>query len=235
MSKLSTSRLFLSIRFPGIIILVLWVIQIFQTVLGLNFGGLGVYPRRIEGLKGIFASPFIHASKDFMHLIHNSVPLFVSMSLILFFFKKVAYKSIFLIYLMTGTAVWLFGRSVFHIGASGVVYGFVSFIFWNGVFRRNGKSIVLALIILLLYSGMFLGLVPNQPGISWESHLMGAIVGIIVSYLFRHDLETDEITQNAAYIESNGEDYFLERDTFEKSLEDRKHSSSRDWFSNSSW
>lgn len=235
MSKLFTSQFFLSIRFPGIVILVLWIIQVFQTILGLNFGGLGVYPRRIEGIKGIFTSPFIHSAKDFMHLINNSVPLFVSMSLILFFFRKVAYKSFFLIYLLTGSAVWLFGRSVFHIGASGVVYGLVSFIFWNGIFRRNGKSIVLALIIMLLYSGMFLGVVPNQPGISWESHLMGALVGIIVSYLFRHDLESDEGKQEDMYIESEGDSFFLERDTFEKTLEDKKHTSSRDWFSNSSW
>ena len=235
MSKLLSSRLFLSIRFPGVIILVLWVIQVFQKILGLNFGGLGVYPRRIEGIKGIFTSPFIHSAKDFMHLINNSVPLFVSMSLILFFFRKVAYKSFLLIYLLTGSAVWLFGRSVFHIGASGVVYGFVSFIFWNGIFRRNAKSIVLALIILLLYSGMFLGLVPNQPGISWESHLMGALVGIIVSYLFRHDLEADEEKGREIYLEGDNDSFFLDRDTFEQTLEERKHKSANDWFSNSSW
>jgi len=95
----------------------------------------------------------------------------------------VGMTSFFMIYIITGFSVWLFGRSVYHIGASGVVYGLISFIFWSGVFRRNLKSIVLALIVIILYSGYLGGIVPNKEGISWESHLLGGIVGIVVASL----------------------------------------------------
>jgi membrane associated rhomboid family serine protease len=204
---------------------------------GLNLGWLGVYPRHEFGIKGIFLSPFIH-SQDIMHLINNSVPLFVGMAMILFFYKRVAARAIILIYLLTGLGVWIFGRSVLHIGASGVIYGLISFIFWNGIFRRNMKSIVLALIILMLYSGMFLGVLPNQPGISWESHLIGAIVGILVSFIFRQQLESDEARvieeDEPRYIQDPDEDFFLDRDTFEKTKSQR-NSNQTDWFSDSTF
>jgi membrane associated rhomboid family serine protease len=170
-----------------------------------------------------------------MHLINNSVPLFVGLAMILFFYKRVATRAIILIYLLTGLGVWMFGRTVLHIGASGVIYGFISFIFWNGIFRRNIKSIVLALIILMLYSGMFLGILPNQPGISWESHLIGAIVGILVSFIFRQQLESDEARfveeDEPVYIQDADEDFFLDRDTFEKTKSQRTNQN--DWFSDS--
>ena len=219
---------------PLVLMAALWVIQLFQYVTGMGLGQYGIFPRHPVGLRGVILSPFIHASQDLMHLINNSIPLFLSMSLILFFYRKIAWKSIFSIYFLTGFFVWLFGRSVLHIGASGVVYGLVSFIFWNGIFRRNIKSIVLALIITLLYSGMFLGILPNQPGISWESHLIGALVGVLVSYYYRNHLEHDE--EKKLIAEDLPEDYFLDRDVFEKTKAVRdSENQSGDWFSNRSW
>jgi membrane associated rhomboid family serine protease len=236
MSKFKDSGLYQSIKFPASLLVLLWIIQLFQYLTGFNLGGFGIYPRHLIGFKGVFTSPFIHASNDMMHLINNSVPLFVSMAVILFFYRRVAYQSIAMIYVLTGLAVWIFARPVFHIGASGVIYGLVSFIFWNGIFRRNIKSIVLALIILLLYSGMFLGVLPNQPGISWESHLIGGLVGIVVSFFFRHQLEWEEIAEKeTVMIEEGEEGFFLERDTFEKTFDQRKRDRHQDWNSNTTW
>jgi len=141
----------------------------------------------------------------------------------LFFYRKVAFSSIFLIYLLTGIGVWAFGRAhVFHIGASGVVYGLVSFVFWTGIFRRNLKSVVLALMVTILYSGYFLGILPNQEGISWESHLIGGIVGILVAFLFKNSIEIDEHKEDPWLNEDEKPDYFLPRDIFEKTKEERK-------------
>jgi membrane associated rhomboid family serine protease len=151
------------------------------------------------------------------------------MAIIFIFYKRVAVKSFILIYLLTGLAVWLFARSVFHIGASGVVYGLVSFVFWTGVFRRNLKSIVLSLIILVMYSGYFLGIVPGQEGISWESHLYGGVVGILIAYLFKDRVEADEIPET--YIdEPEADDYFLRRDIFEKTINERQNESQGNWW-----
>ncbi len=239
MSSFKQSKFYTSLRFPAIILIILWIIQMFQMLTGMSLGALGVYPRHPYGIKGIFTSPFIH-SQDIMHLINNSVPLFVSMAMILYFYRRVAFKAIFLIYILTGLGVWLFGRPVLHIGASGVVYGLVSFIFWNGIFRRNLKSIVLALIIILLYSGMFLGVLPNQIGISWESHLIGSIVGILISYMFRHSIELDDVPVETFELEEETEsDFFLDRDTFErqkhKGKEHLRDDQGNQWFSDSTY
>ncbi len=133
-----------------------------------------------------------------------------------------AWASFVFIYLLTGFSVWLFGRSVYHIGASGVVYGLVSFIFWSGIFRRNIKSIVLALIVTILYSGYLQGIVPFQEGISWESHLLGGIVGIIVAFLFKGIIEQDEEQPDPWANESTDQEYYLARDTFEMTKEERR-------------
>ena len=169
-------------------------------------------------MKGIITAPLIHG--DWNHLVSNTLPLLALGLLIFVFYKKVALKSFALIYLLTGIAVWLFGRNVFHIGASGVVYGLVSFVFWSGIFRRNVKSIVLALIILIMYSGYFLGVVPGQEGISWESHLLGALAGILVAYIFKNEIEQDEIPIVYQLEESN--EPFFEKDTFDKTREERE-------------
>lgn len=233
MTTIKQSRFYKSLRFPFVILAMMWIIQGLQMLTGLSFARLGVLPRNVDGIWGIITSPFIHSSKDFLHIISNSPPLFVSMAMILFFFPKVAYKSFLFIWFSTGALVWLFAGSGFHIGASGVVYGLVSFIFWNGVFRRNLKSIVLSLIIILLYSGMFLGILPNQPGISWESHLLGGLVGIIAAFLFRHQIEYDEVIPDYELEEPDPE-FYLERDTFMKTKSERRREENGGWFSNHS-
>lgn len=211
MSEISAKAFRRSLRFPIFFIVLIWVIHIVKITFDLPLNRLGVLPRESYGLKGILASPLIHS--DFGHLISNSAPAIVLLTLIFVFYRKVALKAFVLIYLLTGVAVWLFAKSAFHIGASGVVYGLVSFVFWTGIFRRNIKSIVLALIVTVLYSGYFAGIVPNQPGISWESHLFGAIVGIFVAYLFRRQIEQEQAIDEYSSDEEE-EKYFFEPDTF---------------------
>ena len=143
--------------------------------------------------------------------------------MIIYFYPRVANRSMLMIYVLTGLAVWIFGRRVFHIGASGVVYGLVSFVFWMGIFRRSLKSIILALIVTVLYSGYFLGILPNQEGISWESHLLGGIVGIFTAYWFKEQIELDEEVQKPSWEnEPTRKQYFLDRDVFEKTKAERE-------------
>lgn len=208
---------------PIYLVLILWVIHILKLTFNLNLSSYGVIARDWSGVKGIFTAPFIHGS--IQHLMSNSVPLFVLSTMIILFYRKVAYQSILLIYVMTGAAVWMFSRPyVSHIGASGVVYGLVSFVFWSGLFRRNIKSIVLALIVTILYSGYALGVLPNQKGISWESHLFGAFVGIIVAFWYRDVRESDEEKQEPSWANESSADseYFLPRDAFDMTREERQ-------------
>ena len=220
-----------SLKIPFQFLVLIWVIHLFQFLLGIDLGFLGVYPREFFGLKGILFAPLIHA--DFPHLIHNSTPFFVLSVIIMFFYRRVAIRSIIMIYLLTGLSVWLFARSVFHIGASGVVYGLVSFVFWNGIFRRNLKSIVLALIVTFLYSGFFMGILPNQEGISWESHLLGGLIGIFTSFWYKDEIEKDEVKEVPSWEQEPQaeETFFLDRDIFDKTKEERLRERDDDWFS----
>lgn len=206
-------------RVPVLLVIVLWCIHIANVIWRLNLGQYGVFPRALDGIRGIFLSPFIHG--DFQHLFSNSFPVFFLTFMISYFYRKIAVSSIFIIYLLTGIFVWLFGREVYHIGASGVAYGMVSFVFWSGLFRRNVRSIVLALVVLFLYQGYFLGIMPNQEGISWESHLLGAVAGIIVSFIFKGVKEEDEERSVAWETPDEPERLFLPRDTFEKTKAER--------------
>ena len=229
-----------SIKIATWLVAVLWFIHLLQYITGSDFGFLGTYPRQLWGLKGIFTSPLIHA--DLQHLISNSVPIFLLTSTIFFFYQKVATRAYLMIYLLTGLMVWIFARTVFHIGASGVVYGLVSFIFWNGIFRRSLQSIVLALVVTVLYSGYFAGILPNQEGISWESHLLGGLVGIFVAYYYKEELEVDENEQLASWElepEKEGQP-FLRPDAFEKTKQERLREAQEqrqfpDWYSNNTY
>ncbi|MEO1257504.1 MAG: rhomboid family intramembrane serine protease [Bacteroidota bacterium] len=214
-------RIINSLSIPLQFILLIWAIHFFQIITGLDFGRYGIFPRELFGLRGILFSPLIHS--DLRHLLSNSAPMFLLSVMIVYFYPRVANRSMIMIYLLTGLSVWLLGRRVFHIGASGVVYGLVSFVFWMGIFRRSLKSIILALIVTILYSGYFLGILPNQEGISWESHLLGGIVGIFVAYWFKEQIEADEEPPPPSWAnEDNGQDYFLDRDIFEKTKAERE-------------
>jgi len=223
-SQLRKNKFIDSLILPTLIILVLWTIHILQEAFDYKLGFLGINPSKFSGLKGIITAPLIHG--DWAHLANNSIPLFVLSTMIMFFYRKVAIRSFILIYIMTGISVWLLAapREVYHIGASGVVYGLVTFVLGNGIFRRNGKSIVLALVVLFFYSGMFVGVLPNQEGISWESHLYGAFVGIFAAYFFKEEIEPDEVEEVYSYEKEEvvPGNYFLNRDTFEMTKEERR-------------
>ena len=178
--KQDFSKFLIPLAFP----VMLWIIHLTTLALNLNLNRMGVLPRNLTGLIGIITSPLIHA--DYSHLISNTFPLVILGWIIFYFYRRVSYILFAFIYLVTGLLVWTFARQVYHIGASGVVYGFVSFLFFSGIFRRDNKSIALALVITFLYGGLVWGMIPGWKDISWESHLFGAVTGLIAAYIFRN-------------------------------------------------
>ncbi len=210
-----------SLQFPAVMVVLMVFVHFVKTFFWHGMYRLGIFPREVDGVWGIFFAPFIHG--DIGHLLSNAAPMFLTLWMMLYFYPRVALRGFLLIYFLTGLSVWLFGRSVYHIGASGVIYGLVAFIFWSGIFRRNLKSIVLSLIMVFLYSGMIFGILPNERGISWESHLFGGVVGILVAWWYKEEIEADEQRSDAEWLhESDGETYFLPRDIFEKTREERR-------------
>jgi membrane associated rhomboid family serine protease len=163
--------------------MLLWVIYLITYLFEIPTFKLGILPRNFSGLVGIFTSPLIHGG--FSHLVSNSTPLIFMGLGIFYFYPKVAYKVFTVIYFGTGILVWIFAREVYHIGASGIIYGFASFLFFSGIFRKDNRSIALALVVIFLYGGLIWGVLPVEKGVSWESHLFGAIVGVITAFIFR--------------------------------------------------
>lgn len=162
----------------------MWIIYLITYLFNIYPYKLGILPRNFDGLIGIITAPLIHGG--FSHIISNTVPLILMGLGIFYFYPKAAYRVFVIIYLGTGILVWLFAREVYHIGASGIIYGFVAFLFFSGVFRKDNRSIALALVVIFLYGGLIWGVLPTRQAISWESHFFGAVVGTISAFIFRN-------------------------------------------------
>jgi membrane associated rhomboid family serine protease len=192
-----SSKIFFSILYPAIFVVILWIIRIYEDVENINLSWYGLYPRSIHGLTGILFSPLLHA--DYNHLWANTVPLLTLGPIILFFYRPIAFQIFFWVYLMTGLWVWAAARSSYHIGASGIIYGFITFLFFSGIFRKDTRLLALSLLITFLYGSAIWGVLPIENGTSWESHLLGSLAGFITAYHFRkegppprkYDLEDD--------------------------------------------
>jgi membrane associated rhomboid family serine protease len=210
--------IFKQLKLPLLLVVSLWSLEIIELMTDRSFTTWGILPRKVSGLRGIFTAPFIHSDWD--HLMSNTVPLFTLSLITVVFYKRIALASILMIYVLTGAMVWLFARGNYVVGASGVVYGLVSFVFWSGVFRRDAKSVVLALIVLTVYSGLFAGILPQEERVSWESHLFGALVGIFTAYLFKN-VKADDSVEEVETRENYEESYYLPRDTFAMTKSER--------------
>ena len=164
-------------------IALLWLVKAIEFSAAADFGDYGILPRKISGAIGIITGPLIHG--DINHLFSNTIPLLILGIGVIYFYNKIAFEVIALIYLMTGIWVWLAAREAYHIGASGIVYGLVSFLFFSGVFRKDAKSIAVSLVVTFLLGGMIYGIFPSDESISWESHLLGSLAGVFCAFYFR--------------------------------------------------
>ncbi len=181
----TTSKLFFSLLYPGLFVLLLWGVKLFEVAENVNLSWYGLFPRTFHGLIGIAVSPLLHA--DYSHLTANTIPLLILGTVILYFYRSIAFQIFFWVYLMTGIWVWAIGRDAYHIGASGIIYGFVTFLFFSGIFRKDTRFMALSLFVVFLYGGTIWGVLPLKNGMSWESHLLGSLAGLITAYHFRKE------------------------------------------------
>ncbi|MBY5979695.1 rhomboid family intramembrane serine protease [Ferrimonas balearica] len=197
----------------GVFLALLWGIKAVELISGADLSVLGVQPQTLSGLWGVLFAPLIHGSLS--HLAANSVGVLVLGAALFFGYPNSRWRVLGLVWLGSGLGVWLFGRPSQHFGASGVTHGLFFFLFLVSLLRRDKRSIALMMIAFFLFGGMIYSIFPREPGISYESHLSGAIAGVIAALLWwrmdpkpavkRYDWE-DEAEQEASNTEAADSD-----------------------------
>jgi membrane associated rhomboid family serine protease len=172
-----------ALRFSVMFTALIWLIFISNWLLGLDIQRYGLMPHQQSGLWGILYTPLLHGS--WQHLIANTMPLLVVLTTTLFIYPNASIRVVPVIYFGTSVVVWVFGRPDIHIGISGVVYGLLSFVFVWGLLRRDMRSIAVSLLIWFLFSPLLSGLVPTAGPVSWEMHLAGFLLGIVLAIMYR--------------------------------------------------
>lgn len=169
---------------PMLGVLSLWIIYWLDWRYYLELYQYGVYPRSLVGLRGVVFSPFIHGGLK--HIYNNSIALFVLLLLLQFFYKKQTWQVLGWGILLSGIGTWLIARESHHIGASGLVYVLVSFIFFKGIQTKHFRLVALSLLIVVLYGSTIWYMFPDvEEGISWEGHLSGFVVGFVLSVFLK--------------------------------------------------
>lgn len=180
-------RLLSSALISASIVVLLWLVKAAEAAFGISFSSFGILPLQITGLKGILFAPLLHGS--IAHLVSNSVPLFLLSAALFYFYRSHAWQIFILSWLVTGLWVWLFARgSSYHIGASGVVYALTAYHFVSGIIRKEPKLIAFTLLVTFLYGSFVWGIFPDfalKERISWESHLMGMIAGVVLAWAYK--------------------------------------------------
>lgn len=197
------------------LVAVLWVIQFIQHQGIYNFSDFANHPRHLEGIKGIFFSPLLHNPAGLDHIISNTLPLLVLMMVLLSAYPKVAIHTLLFIYVISGSLVWLLApENTYHVGSSGIVYGLIGFLVASGLFRKDRTSVSIAILIALVYGGTVEGFFPKQ-GVSWQSHLYGALSGVFIAFVFRHrdlpplnEIELETIEEDRHFFEELEEKQF---------------------------
>ena len=173
----------LSLRMSLVLVGILWAVFIIDEVFGLRLGQFGLRPGSVPGLIGVFTAPLLHA--NFQHILSNTLPMVISMTAILYLYPNSALRVIPLVWIGSGALSWLIGRPNLHIGASGLIYGLLVFVFISGILRKDLRSVSVSLLVGFLYGSMIWGVLPTRPHMSWEMHLSGALIGVLLAFVFQ--------------------------------------------------
>ena len=177
-----------------VMVALMWAGEVVDIPLDGRLDRFGIRPRRLDGLDGIVLSPFLHTG--FGHLIANTLPFLILGGAIALGSTRRFVQATLIIGLIGGVGTWLTGpANSVHIGASGLVFGYVTYLLSRGVFARKASYILGGVIVLFVYGGVLWGVLP-RPGISWQGHLFGAIGGVAAAWLI-HRPRPDPATESA--------------------------------------
>ncbi len=166
-------------RWSLIVFLTVTVIEMINLFTGRFFNRFGLIPGHVESLPGLLISPLLHGS--FFHYLSNIVPLTL-MSYLLLYHGVIRYFLITIwVVLVGGLLLWCFGRVAIHVGSSGVIYGYFSYLCLAGILSRDFKLFLITVIVVFLYNGLIWGILPVSSFVSWEGHLLSAISGLMAA------------------------------------------------------
>ncbi|RFC53739.1 rhomboid family intramembrane serine protease [Brumimicrobium aurantiacum] len=187
MTQLERGRTLEAIIYPLLLLVIMWSVFLIDRFFHLDLYRFGVKPQTLEGIKGIFLMPFIHGQRDFSHIINNSIPTFVLLSALIYFYREIALYVVLFIWIGGGFLLWYIAQNTlsYHIGMSGVIYGLFGFLFMSGFFKKYLPLQAISLFVAFVYGSMIWGIFPMEEGISWEGHLSGLLVGALLAYAFR--------------------------------------------------
>lgn len=172
------------LAWPLYFVVLIWVVFWLEIKFKIDLSHFGILPRTLSGLKGVLFSPFLHGNLE--HLYNNSIPLLVLIAALRYFYRRHALAVLGYGILLSGFITWVIGRESYHIGASGLIYVLVSFIFFKGIQTKYYRLVALSLMIIFLYGGMIWYVFPDSgKNISWEGHLAGLITGLIFTFIFK--------------------------------------------------
>ena len=178
------------ILYPLLMVFLIWLVFWYQVRVDYGIKAFGIHPQKLEGLIGVVTSPFLHG--DINHIYNNSLPLFVLSIALFYFYKKVAWKVVLYGIVLSGFLTWLIASGGNHIGASGLIYVLVSFIFFKGIFAKHYRLIALSLLVIFFYGSMIWYVFPIKDGMSWEGHLSGLLTGLFFALIFRKQVAKPE-------------------------------------------
>lgn len=176
-----------AIVYPLLLLVILWTIFLIDRFYHLDLYKYGVKPQTIEGLKGILFMPFIHGQKDYSHIINNSIPIVILLSTLIYFYREIALYVVLFIWLGGGLILWYTAANPFtyHIGVSGIIYGLFGFLLLSGFFTKYLPLQAISLFVAFVYGSMIWGLFPTEERVSWEGHLAGFSIGLLLAIAFR--------------------------------------------------
>lgn len=167
------------------LLVLIWGVELADVLVfrpqGLTLDQFGIVPRSIPGLRGILFAPFLHAG--FAHLLSNTLPFLILGWLIILRRPQDFAVVSLIVLLVSGLGTWVIGAAGIHLGASGMVFGYLGFLLLAGWFDRRLNSVLLSLTVGVVYGGLLWGVLPNQPGVSWEEHLCGLLGGVLAARL----------------------------------------------------
>ena len=186
--KEERNRLLRSFIVPAVFVLIIWLVKCVEEVFNLDFSYLGIKPLQVDGIPGIFLFHFLHGS--WSHLFANTLPIIVLGACLYYFYQPIANKIGLLLIFSTGLLTWCGARGGVHIGASALIYGLAFFLMLSGFIRRNRNLVIVSFLVIFLYGSLVWGLYPKyaiENHISWEGHLAGFVMGIILAIFYRHE------------------------------------------------